>query len=1704
MTAPPEDGPAPRYVGVGIGTYREYPALPRAPAEAQQIADLFASRGVHATVAAATTETGLIAELARVLPPRPEGGVGPLVMLWAGHGDRLPDASLRLVAEDTAKRGAPLLTAEYVASVAVRSGATQVLLIFDTCFSGGGTLPAVTGADRWFADQVGPPGKVWLGVLASAMDWEKARDDLFGERLARLLREGPSRADLRLRWSAHNAGIRGDDLIDALQKEWADDAPHRPKAAQFGNPWVLLPNPRHDPAAQPRVVEHLLLAARGGEPEDETWYFTGRHVVVARLVSWIGSQQPGLRVVTGPAGCGKSAVLGLVVCLSNPEQRAALLARRPLEYADPGAGSVHAHVYARGLARHQLARELDTQLSDVGVLPADRRGKRGAGELVDAVAASGNCPVIVIDGLDEAGVEAWPIAVEVLRQLTRHALVLVGTRELAAPEGEDSLLTRLSPDSADVIQLLNEVDDDADVRHYVARRLQAVDAPAMDAGQIAYTILALPSGDQEGRFLLARVITAQLRTDPVDTTIPGWQQQLSSSVEEALDRDVAALPVRISGEKRLPAAGFDLLAALAWAQGAGLPDDIWPLVATAISPDGTGYTRDDAFWALAAAGRYIVEAGEADHAVYRLSHQRLALHLRERIRSRGVEDAELRIATTLVDTYQELLGTSIAPVDHAYLWRYTWRHCADAATVGIAVLRRLVDLDRAAFLPDLARASQYLASRQEEAGKPFEAVGPGEDAVSAYRELAAGNPAYLLRLAGALGGLGIRYGRVGRRADAVPPTEETVTLHRELAADNPARLPDLAAALNNLSYSYREVGRRADAVPLAEEAVALYREQAADNPARLPELAAALGNLSYSYRQVGRRADAVPLAEEAIALRRELAADNPARLPELAAALGNLSSSYREVGRRADAVPLAEEAVALYREQAADNPAHLPDLAGALTSLGNSYAEVGRRADAVPLAEEAVALYREQAADNPAHLPDLAGALTSLGNSYAEVGRPADAVPLAEEAVALYRELAADNPAYLPDLAGALTNLGVNYHEVGRLTEAVPPAEEAVALYREQAAGNTAYLSELAAALDNLGSRHSDVARHAEAVPVVVEAVSLYRELAAGNSAYLPDLAMAVGNLGNRFSHVGRLADAVAMAEEAVALYRELAADNPAYLPDLARVLNNLGVFYIRVGRLADAVGTTEESVALDRELAADNPAYLPSLAGALSNLSNMYGEVDRPADATPLAEEAVALDRELAAENPAFLPDLARVLNNLGRLYDRVGRLADAVPPVEEAAALYREQAADNPVYLPSLAETLVNLGIRYRDVGRHADAAAQYDGAVALYREIAAGDPAHLSSLATTLVKLGKCRLDAGLPWSEDTAWSSALAAMPTSDLKVGLLVEKAKAGTPPQDISDILAALALTPSATGPALFRVHSACRELRSRDHVLFDRLWQERLKTGQPPWLFLDEDTLITTDEWLRTRTHTEARDYHRDHAEILARPETRTAMDELALAGFDPDLVSRYRQLLDAAADQGVDQAYQPIVVTESLSSWLNADIPGKLQLLQENREMLLSDHAAELLGQWSAASPDDGMIAFSVALLSLAREGLDDRVIAALGEQGRLDIVLTDLLASGKPHQLQAVTQFLLYIDLDKPTLANARFYLAIALTLMGHAEDASEWASDAASLDPSSVNRWINVLAGRVTSHPELAPLIQVLASSRQDEPSDASSNQARARP
>ena len=1255
-------GPASVYVGVGVGVYDDeaFGPLGRAVPDAEELGKLLADRGYRVEVVADPTGGQADDRLRDLMPGDLLAGGRALVVMWDGHGEPSAERGLHLVTKNSHPGEAPRMSAETLAGIAARTGASQILIILDTCYSGTGTIPATVVADLVIKERPPDASRVWVGVLASALGYEMARDGVFGARLRKLLREGPSGPEQQLRWSSHRVGVRGDDVCDAVVKEWDIREEQQPTWTSNGDPWVMFPNPRYDPGAPEKIVEHLLLAARGVEPGGEGFYFSGRIPELDRVVGWMNTGTAGVFVITGPAGCGKSAVLGRLVSLSNRDERSRILAAGGLGHADPGMGSVAAHVHARGLAADQLVGILDDQLVGKGVLAAGPAGRRNRGELQGALERSGACPVIAVDGLDELGAESWKIAEEVLRVLGGVARVIVATRELRRGEDTPSLIDTLLPDQIlDLGATQYAEETDQAISEYVTRRLAGVDAPQMDPAKVADAILALSQRQSDGAFLLARVLTTQLREDPIDTSAARWQDALSDSVEAAFDRDLGRIPALTKGETVVPGAARELLTALSWAYGSGMPDDVWPVAATALSPSQAGYDRSDVYWLLGQAGRYVVEDGEGGQAVYRLSHQRFVERLRRPAAqpSRTAEQSSAVLAANLGSYYLRLLQAGRPADEPAYLWRYMWRHCADGGDAGIAMLRTLTDADRSAFQPDLAAASDALASRRARSGQLMAAVAPAEEAAALYRELAAANPAFTPNLAAALGNLGIRYSEVGRRGEAVAPGEEAVALYRELVAANPAFTPDLAATLGNLGNRYGEVGRRGEAVAPTEEAAALYRELAAANPAYTPDLAGNLTNLGIRYGEVGRRGEAVAPGEEAVALYRELAAANPAYTPNLAMALGNLGICYSEVGRPGEAVAPTEEAVALYQELAAANPAFTPNLAATLGNLGNRYSEVGRRGEAVAPTEEAVALYRELAAANPAYTPNLAMALGNLGICYGEVGRRGEAVAPGEEAVALYRELAAANPAFTPDLARTLDNLGTRYSAVGRRGEAVAPGEEAVALYRELAAANPAFTPDLAGALNNLGICYSEVGRRGEAVAPTEEAVALYRELAAANPAFTPDLAATLGNLGNRYGEVGRPGEAVAPGEKAVALYQELAAANPAFTPNLAATLDNLGTRYSAVGRRGEAVAPTEEAVALYQELAAANPAYTPDLAMALGNLGIRYSAVGRPGEAVAPTEEAVALYQELAAANPAYTPNLAATLGNLGNRYGEVGR---------------------------------------------------------------------------------------------------------------------------------------------------------------------------------------------------------------------------------------------------------------------------------------------------------------------------------------------------------------------------------------------------------------------------------------------------------------
>ena len=887
---------------------------------------------------------------------------GSLVVLWTGHGTRDPSGTLRLLTRDSdARYRATGITIGELVDSCAGAGASQILFIIDACLSGASGMQAGTAAEivsRYSTDNE----MAWVGALVSCTDVETFNDGLLLAAISKLLARGPDDPMLKIRWSPYSRYIRGDDFCDAVLVEWQNRDP-MPDFAARGSAWPMFPNPLYQPGAPMQVVESLLLAARGGAAADEQSWFTGRAQEVNRVIGWIRARQPGIYVITGSPGTGKSAIAGRVVSLSDPQERARLLRDgRPWAHEDPGEWSVQAHLEARGLTADRAAAALTDQLVACNFL-APQEEPRSASMLVgrvqQAVENGAPPPVLVIDGLDEARAEAFMIAEDLLARLAPYAVIVVATREIQPGSGQRSLLAMLATPGRVLDLDAPEIKAHAaaDIRDYLIARLAGVD-PRMEPVAVA-DYLASAQPDVLGTFLLARVITDNLRATPVDTTMLGWQARIGTSLEEALAADLAAVS---SPQGALPPETLArvLLTALTWAYGHGFPEEEWLATANALAPRAS-VDRDDLSWLLGQLGRYVIQDGEAGTAVYRLSHHGLGDYLRPPFQGRPdrpFDPQALPVARALAARYRALLEAGIHAADPVYLWRYQWRHAADAGLDGLADLRELAQED-AALRPDVALAGLEIANRLQHGGHLTDAISLTEETVGLYRELSASLPELLPELARALAGLAARYAEAGRAQDSLAPAEESVRLYRELSASLPELLPELARALAGLAARYAEAGRAQDSLAPAEESVRLYRELSASLPELLPELARALAGLAARYAEAGRAQDSLAPAEESATIYRELSASQPEFLPDLADVLDYLRLRLAGTDDLARVESMWQAAV----QEASPTTAASVLVARAREAKESDPDAVGWLVRALQLAEEAPALEAEARAE---------------------------------------------------------------------------------------------------------------------------------------------------------------------------------------------------------------------------------------------------------------------------------------------------------------------------------------------------------------------------------------------------------------------------------------------------------------------------------------------------------------------------------------------------------------------------------------------------------------------------------------------------------------------------------------------------------------------------------------------------------------------
>ena len=249
----------------------------------------------------------------------------------------------------------------------------------------------------------------------------------------------------------------------------------------------------------------------------------------------------------------------------------------------------------------------------------------------------------MIDALDEA---ADPPAVieKVISPLHGAASPGRGPRLLVATRRYQHLLGSL-PEARVTVDLDQDTyHNDTDTAKYVTKVLLAADDPDSPTPYRAQpdsptTVAEQVAAIAGHSFLIAQIAARTLARTPraLDPAEVSADRERWQDVGAAFDRDLDRYGEQAQRVR-------DLLTPLAWAEGAGLPRELWAPLATALADD-ENYTQADITWLLEQAGFYLVEALDQDRSVYRLYHEQFAEHLRA---ARSPSSAHERITAELL------------------------------------------------------------------------------------------------------------------------------------------------------------------------------------------------------------------------------------------------------------------------------------------------------------------------------------------------------------------------------------------------------------------------------------------------------------------------------------------------------------------------------------------------------------------------------------------------------------------------------------------------------------------------------------------------------------------------------------------------------------------------------------------------------------------------------------------------------------------------------------------------------------------------------------------------------------------------------------------------------------------------------------------------------------------------------------------------
>lgn len=735
--------------------------LPQVPDELRRIAAAFASFGYETSVTK-DPDRQQLHELYRKAGKGSQDG-DLIVAYYTGHGAKDEhEGRFYVLTRDTESDdlATTALAAEDLArALIINSNAAQILVILDCCYSGKGTAELAEIADRIAARSAKGPE---VYAIAAARPKQEADEGALSMALGHAL------ANTTGRLGGHaQPYLYMEEVMGEVGEYLRTHHPSQQARLRFdGISSRFFRNPQHDTQlragldleTQRAWREHWIVKASGVELGASGWYFTGRRQALSEIAGWLHepASDGRARVVTGGAGCGKSAVLAQIVTLATPmfqslrARNAALAVLKREELLGDGTKARPDAVTIPPLlsivaihARRKLLSDVVAQIGSELKLEG-----RDAAELVEAIAQRGSKTAIVLDALDEAD-EREQLVLRLLRPLAAlpHVFLLVGTRPDTVERerrfgalGESTV--EIDLDSPRYVG----VDD---VAIYVERRLLAVEEPGRwtpyrDAPDIAHAVAKGVAARAGNVFIVAYAAVQALLAEAaaIDVSQQQWIERLPAGVDAALGQFLAHLDTTRPDGLTSAKARATLLP-LALAAGEGLPwVDIWAATASALTE--TTISDVDIAAVRKHAAAFIVEATEQGRSVYRLYHERLAEYLRRTLPDAA--DAHRRMTNTLLSRVPPVESMTAPDARdwsraHAYVRSHLAEHAARAGMLDTLVVDPgfLAAADPWRLLPRLGDAqspdARAAANAYRSAMHRLVQAAPGERL--AYLELAA-------------------------------------------------------------------------------------------------------------------------------------------------------------------------------------------------------------------------------------------------------------------------------------------------------------------------------------------------------------------------------------------------------------------------------------------------------------------------------------------------------------------------------------------------------------------------------------------------------------------------------------------------------------------------------------------------------------------------------------------------------------------------------------------------------------------------------------------------------------------------------------------------------------------------------------------------------------------------------------------------------